>query len=66
MVSLVILNTSKKIQILHHNLLEIKVYFELKLILIQWLDEEDYIKLMYILYITYNFSTTIGPHVCDS
>jgi hypothetical protein len=37
-----------------------------KLILIQWLDEEDWIKSTYIKYTTYNFSTAIGPHVCGS
>jgi hypothetical protein len=54
--SLAILNTSKKIKNLHDNILELKVHFELKLILIQWLDEEDWINLMYKQYITYNFS----------
>jgi hypothetical protein len=33
---------------LHNNLLELKVSFETKLILIKWLNEEDWIKLMYI------------------
>jgi len=56
----------KKILNLHDNLLELKFYFESKWILIQWLDEKDWIKLMYIQYITYNFSTAIGPHVCGS
>ncbi len=37
-----------------------------KLILILWLDEEDWIKSMYIEYITYNFSVAIGPHIYDS
>jgi hypothetical protein len=56
----------KKLQNLHDNILELKVQFELKLILIQQLDEKDWIKLMYIQYITYIFSTTIRPHVCGS
>ncbi len=51
---------------MHDNILELKAYFKLKLILIQRMDEEDWIKLMYIQYITYSFSTTIGPHVCGS
>jgi hypothetical protein len=38
---LVILNISKKIKNLHKNILELKVHFELKLILIQCLDEKD-------------------------
>jgi hypothetical protein len=33
---------------LNDNILELKVHFELKLILIQRLKEEDWIKLMYI------------------
>jgi hypothetical protein len=37
-----------------------------KLIVTQRLDEEDWIKSMYIEYITYSFSTTIRPHVYDS
>jgi hypothetical protein len=51
---------------LHGNILEFKVHFESKLILIQWLDEENWIKFMYIQCIIYNFSTTIGLHVCGS
>jgi hypothetical protein len=43
-----------------------KVHFESKLILTQWLDEEDWIKSMYIEYIIYIFCMAIGPHVCDS
>jgi hypothetical protein len=57
-----ILNTSKKLKILYDNILKLKVHFESKLILIQWLDENDWIKLMYIQYITYSFSTTIRLH----
>jgi hypothetical protein len=38
---LVILNISKILKRFHDNILELKVNFELKLILIQWLDEED-------------------------
>jgi hypothetical protein len=34
--------------------------------LIQWLNEEDWIKSIYIKYITYNFSIAIRPHVCGS
>ncbi len=63
---LIILNTSKKFKILHHKILELKVHFESKLILIQWLNEEDWIKLMYVQYVTYSFSMTIRPHVCCS
>jgi hypothetical protein len=37
-----------------------------KFILIQWLDEEDWIKSMYKKYITYDFLAAIGPHVYDS
>jgi hypothetical protein len=46
--------------------LELKIHFESKLILIQWLDEKDWIKSMYTEYIHYMFSITIGPHVYDS
>jgi hypothetical protein len=56
----------KKLQNLHDNILELKVHFELKLILIQQLHEKDWIKLIYIQYITYIFSTTIRLHVCGS
>jgi hypothetical protein len=45
---LIILNTSKKVYNLHDKILELKVHFESKLILIQLLDEKDWIKLMYI------------------
>jgi hypothetical protein len=38
---LAILNKSKKLKNLHDNILELKVHFESKLILIQWLDEEN-------------------------
>jgi hypothetical protein len=31
---------------LHNNILELKVHLESKLILIQWLDDEDWMKLM--------------------
>jgi len=31
---------------LHDNILELKVHLESKFILIQWLDEEDWMKLM--------------------
>ncbi len=51
---------------MHNSNLEPKVHFESKLILIQRLDKEYSIKSMYIEYITYNFSMTMGPHVCDS
>ncbi len=46
--------------------MELKVKFELKLILIQWLNEEDWIKSMYIENITYCFFKAIMLHVCDS
>ncbi len=51
---------------MHDNILELKVHFESKLILIQQLDEKDWIKLMYIKYIIYSFSTATKPHVCGS
>jgi hypothetical protein len=51
---------------LHDNILDFKVHIESKLILIQWLDEKDWINLMYIEYIIYQFFTAIGPHVCCS
>jgi hypothetical protein len=38
-------------------------HFESKLILIQWLDEDYWIIVMYLKYITYNFFMAIGPHV---
>jgi hypothetical protein len=63
---LVILNTSKKLKNLHNNIFEFKIHFESKLISIQWLDEEDWIKSMYIEYIIYNFSAAIGLHVYAS
>jgi hypothetical protein len=44
----------------YDNILELKTHFELELSLIKWLDEEDWIKSMYIKYIMYIFSTTIG------
>jgi hypothetical protein len=50
----------------HNNIFELKVHFDSKLILIQWLDEKDWIKSMYTKYITYNFSIAIGLHVYDS
>jgi hypothetical protein len=43
-----------------------KAHFESKLILIQWLNEEDCIKSVYIKYITYSFSKALRPHVYDS
>jgi hypothetical protein len=46
--------------------LELKVHLDTNLILIQQLDEEDWIKSMYIEYIIYNFSTTTKPHVYGS
>ncbi len=41
-------------------------FWDSKLNLIQWLDEEDWIKSMCIKYIMYIFSMTIRLHVCDS
>jgi len=61
-----ILNTNKKLKNLHDNILKLKLHFESKIILIQWLDEEDWIKLVYIQYITYIFLQTIKPHICDT
>jgi hypothetical protein len=49
-----------------HVIFELKIHLESKWILIQGLDEEDWIKSMYTQYITYSFSTTIGSHVYDS
>jgi hypothetical protein len=63
---LVILNTSKSVKNLHDNVLELQVNFESKLILIQWLDENDWMESMYIKYIIYLFSMAIGLHVCGS
>ncbi len=51
---------------MHENILELEAHFESKLSLIEWLDEENWIKSMCIKYIMYIFSTAIGPHVCDS
>jgi hypothetical protein len=48
------------------NIMELRLHFESKLKLIQWLDEKDWIKSMCMKYIMYIFSTTIGLHVCDS
>jgi hypothetical protein len=42
------LKQKQKIHNLHDNILDLKVHFESKLILIQWLNEEDWIKTMYI------------------
>jgi hypothetical protein len=50
----------------HDNIMKFKVHDKLNLILIQWLNEEDRINSMYIKYITYSFSMTIMPYVCDS
>jgi hypothetical protein len=61
------LNIRKRtIENVHDNILELKVHFESKLSLIQWLNEEIWIKSMCIKYVMYIFSTTIGPHVCGS
>jgi hypothetical protein len=51
---------------LHNNIFELKVHFESKIILIQWLNEEDWIKSMYTKNIIYNFSAAIRLHVYDS
>jgi hypothetical protein len=56
----------KTFECAHDNIMELKVYYESNLILFQWLDDEDWIKLMYIQYIINSFSITIGPHVYDS
>jgi hypothetical protein len=40
----------KKLYSLHNNILKLKVHFESKLILIHQLNEEDWIKSMYIEY----------------
>jgi hypothetical protein len=45
---LAIINTSKKNKKIHDDILELKVHFESKLILIQQLDEKNWVKLMYI------------------
>ncbi len=44
----------------------LKVHFESKLILIQWLDEEDWTRSTYTNYIIYNFLVATRPHVYDS
>ncbi len=60
------LNINKKLKNLQNNILEFKAHFESNLILIQKLDEDDWINLMYIKYIAYKFSTTIGFNVYGS
>jgi hypothetical protein len=61
------LNISKKtLECAHDNIMELKVHYESNLILIQWLDDDNWIKLIYIQYIINSFSITIGPHVYDS
>ncbi len=62
---LAIINTSESILNLHDNNFELKAQFQSKLILIQQLDEEDWIKLVYIEYVTYIFLMAIRPHVCE-
>jgi hypothetical protein len=49
----------------HDNILKLKAHFESKLSLIQWLDEDIWIKSMCIMYGTYIFSMAIGL-VCGS
>jgi hypothetical protein len=56
----------KKLQNVHDNILELKAHFESKFNLIQWLDEEVFIKSMCIKYITYIYPIAIRPHVCGS
>ncbi len=56
----------KKNSKFHEKILEFKVHFESKSILIQQLDEKNWIKLMYIRDIAYNFSMAIRLHVCSS
>ncbi len=51
---------------MYDNIGELKVHFESKLGLIQWLDEKDWIKSLCIKYVTYIFSMAIRPHVCGS
>jgi hypothetical protein len=46
--------------------LELKVQFESKLILIPTIKWGGLSKINVHKYITYSFSMTIGPHVCDS
>ncbi len=41
---------------MHENILELKVHFESKLSLIQWLDEEDWIKKMHKMYNVHFFN----------
>jgi hypothetical protein len=60
------LNIKKITLDVHEIFLELKVHFESKLSLIQWLDEEIWIKSMCIKYITYIFSMAIRPHVYGS
>jgi hypothetical protein len=49
-----------------HNILELKFHFKSRLILIQWLDEKDWINSMYTTYIMCNFLSAISLHVCGS
>ncbi len=51
---------------LYDNILDFKVHFESKVTLMQQLNEQDWIKSMYIKDITYIISMAIKPHVCDS
>jgi hypothetical protein len=60
------LNIRKKNLNVHDNILELKVYIESNLSLIQWLDEENWIKSMCIKYIMYIFPMAIGPHIYGS
>jgi hypothetical protein len=50
----------------HNDILELKFHFKSRLISIQWLDEEDWLKSMYTTYIMCSFLSAIGPHVCGS
>jgi hypothetical protein len=45
---LAILNISKKLKNVHHNVMEFKAHYKLNVILIKLFDEEDWTKSMYI------------------
>ncbi len=63
---LTILYISKKPYNVHNNILELKFHSKSRLISIQRLDEEDWIKSMYTTYIMCSFLLAIGLHVCGS
>ncbi len=60
------IHKKKKLKNLHDNILEFKIHFELKIILIQQLDEKDWLKLIDIEYIIYICLTIVGLLVYGS